>query len=182
MSKVGKKPIHIPAWVEVTLHNGIVTVKWPKGTLTKPMYPGVTMTQEWENLQLSAEGYEMRKFWWLMRALIQNMVTGVAQWYSKKMLVLWVWYTAKAHGSNGIEFTLGLSHKVYHTLPDGIKVNFEKDNKNNDIMTFESIDKELLGEACARVRLIKAPEPYKWAGIRFTDEFIKLKPGKAAAK
>lgn len=182
MSKVWKKPIAIPAWVQVEIQNSEITVKWPKGTLHRSIYPGVSASVEWSELVITAEWYEMRKFWGLMRALIQNMVTGVSEWYSRKMLVFWVGYTAKPFGSNGIEFTLWLSHKVQHHIPSGVSLSFEKDPKNNDIICFQSIDKELLGETCARVRAIKPPEPYKWAGIRYTDETIKLKPGKAASK
>lgn len=182
MSKVGKKPITIPTWVTVTLDQDLVKATGPKGSLELKMYPGVKIKQVDSTLELSAEGYEMRKFWGLMRALVQNMIVGVSEGYSKKMLVFGVGYTAKAHWSNGIEFTLGLSHKVFHQIPAGVKIAFEKDAKNNDIITFESIDKELIGETCARVRAIKPPEPYKGAGIRFLDETIKLKPGKAASK
>lgn len=182
MSKVGKKPIDIPAGVEITLNGSNIVIKGPKGALSREIYPGVKVAQEGTTLQLSADGYEMRKFRGLMRALIQNMITGVSTGYTKKMLVFGVGYTAKAQGSNGIEFTLWLSHKVQHQIAEGVKIGFEKDPKNNDIITFEAIDKELLGETCARVRAIKPPEPYKGAGIRFTDEVIKLKPGKAASK
>ncbi len=182
MSKVGKKPIILPAWVTLSLQDDTITVTGPKGTLKRVLYPWVSLKQEWDSIVLGAEWYEMRKFRWLMRSLVQNMITGVSAWYAKKMLVFWVWYTAKTYWSNGIEFTLGLSHKVHHEVPAWIKVTFEKDPKGNDLILFESHDKELLGEACARVRSIKPPEPYKWAGIRFTDETIKLKPGKAAAK
>lgn len=182
MSKVWKKPILLPAWVDVILENWSITVKGTKWTLKRNIYPGVQAKVEWNELILSAEGYEMRKFRWLMRALIQNMVIGVSEWYIKKMLVFWVGYTAKALWSHGIEFTLGLSHKVQHTIADEVALSFEKDNKNNDIIVLSSIDKELLWETCAKIRAIKPPEPYKWAGIRFTNEVIKLKPGKAASK
>lgn len=182
MSKVWKKPIELPSGVEVSIQDDHIVVKWPKGTLERAIYPGVNIQQEWSQLLITAEWYEMRKFWGLMRALIQNMVTGVSTGYGKKMLVFGVWYTAKPRWSDWIEFTLGLSHKVQHKIAPGIKLSFEKDSKNNDIIWFESIDKELLGETCARVRAIRPPEPYKWAGIRFVDEYIKLKPGKAASK
>lgn len=182
MSKVGKKPIILPAWVTLSLQDENITVTGPKGTLKRALYPWVSLRQEWESIILTAEWYEMRKFWWLMRSLVQNMIIWVDTWYTKKMLVFGVGYTAKPHGVNGIEFTLGLSHKVHHQIPSWITLSFEKDQKGNDILLFQSYDKELLGEACARVRAIKPPEPYKWAGIRFTDEVIKLKPGKAAAK
>ncbi|MFA7285071.1 MAG: 50S ribosomal protein L6 [Candidatus Absconditabacterales bacterium] len=182
MSKVGKKPIEIPSGVEVSMQGDVITVKGPKGSLHRTVYPGVTVEIEGNSIQVSAEGYEMRKFWGLMRALIANMVIGVHTGYSKKMLVFGVGYTAKSHGSDGIEFTLGLSHKVQHKVPHGVTLAFEKDTKNNDIIGFTSIDKELLGETCARIRAIKPPEPYKGAGIRFLDEVIKLKPGKAASK
>lgn len=182
MSKVWKKPIILPAGVQVEIHNGEITVKGPKWSLHRSIYPGVSAKVEWNELLISAEWYEMRKFRWLMRALIQNMVTWVSEGYTRKMLVFWVWYTAKSFWSSWIEFTLWLSHKVQHQIPSWVSISFEKDSKNNDIICFQSIDKELLGETCARVRAIKPPEPYKWAGIRYTDEVIKLKPGKAASK
>lgn len=182
MSKVWKKPIFLPVWVEVQILNNEITVKGPKWSLHRSIYSWVSARVEWSELIISAEWYEMRKFRGLMRALIQNMVTWVSEWYSRKMLVFGVWYTAKPSWSNWIEFTLWLSHKVQHQIPTWVSLSFEKDPKNNDIICFQSIDKELLGETCARVRAIKPPEPYKWAGIRFTDEVIKLKPGKAASK
>ena len=143
MSKVGKKPIMIPEGVTISIDKDTVKASGPKGNLELTMYPGVTIKQVESTLELSADGYEMRKFWGLMRALVQNMIVGVSEGYAKKMLVFGVGYTAKPHGSNGIEFTLGLSHKVYHQIPVEVKLAFEKDSKNNDILSFESINKEL---------------------------------------
>lgn len=182
MSKVWRKPIEIPAGVEITIQGDHIAVKGPKGTLQRDIYPGVVFTQKDNILEVSAKGYEMRKFWWLMRALVQNMITGVHTGFTNKMLVTGVGYTAKASGSNGIEFTLGLSHKVQFAVPEGVKIGFEKDPKNNDIIVLESIDKEQLGQVCSKIKAVRPPEPYKGAGIRFANEKIKLKPGKTASK
>lgn len=180
MSKVWKKPIQIPAWVNVTVDNNIVKVTWPKGTLEQ-FIQYVDLKQEDETLTISSTDMEKTNYRWLYRALIQNMVVWVSAWFEKKLLVYGVWYNVKESWKT-LEFSLWLSHKKKFQIPEGIAHKLEKDPKNNDIIVLSSHDKQFLWQICDQIKALKKVEPYKGTGIRFVDEYIKLKPGKAAAK
>lgn len=181
MSKIGKKEILIPAWVQVTLSGNVVHVKWPKGQLSLHLIEGVTVEISAERIIVKVNSDEIKNLWWLTRTLIANMVQGVSQGYQKKLLILWVGYWAKVQG-NIVQLNLGFSHPVKIELPPVVKVVAEKDTKGNDILVFDSIDKQMLWQVVAKIRSIKSPEPYKWKGIRYIDEVIKLKAGKTAKK
>lgn len=180
MSKVWKKPIQLPAWVTVTVEDNIVKVTWPKGTLTQPIQY-VDVKQDNEVLTVSSTDLDKTNYWGLYRALIQNMITWVSTWFEKKLLVYGVWYNVKEAWKT-LEFSLGLSHKKKFTIPEGITHKLEKDPKNNDIIVLSSHDKQFLWQVCDEIKALKKLEPYKGTGIRFVDQYIKLKPGKAAAK
>ena len=181
MSKIGKKPIALPNGVTVTVDNSVVSVKGSKGTLSYKMLQGVTATVEENTVTVAIDTDEKKNLWGLTRTLIQNMVTGVSEWYTIKLHVLWVGFTAKTAGQKLI-LALGFSHPVEYQLPQGIAAALEKDVKGNDIITLTWIDKQLIGETAAQIRKLKKPEPYKGKGIRYIDETIKLKAGKAAKK
>ena len=182
MSKIGKQPITIPTGVTCTIQNNLVTVVWPKGILSyQYLHQSVACAQEESQIIISLVDPEHKNIRGLTRTLVANMVVGVTTAYIKKLQVLWVWYGVKVSWS-ALELSIGLSHKVHYTLPSAVSVVIEKDAKWNDNMTFTSIDKQLLGQTVATIRSLKAPEPYKGKGIRYADEFIKLKAGKAAAK
>lgn len=181
MSKIGKKPISLPSGVTVTIENSVVSVKGSKGNLSYKMLQWVTATVEENTVVVAIDSDEKKNLWGLTRTLIQNMVTGVSDWYTIKLHVLWVGFTAKVAGQK-LVLALWFSHPVDFQLPQGIASVVEKDPKGNDIITLTWIDKQLIGETAAKIRKLKAPEPYKWKGIRYIDEVVKLKAGKAAKK
>lgn len=181
MSKIGKKPIAIPAGVTVTVDKSLVSVKWPKWSLSYSFLDGVNVVVEGSEVIVTINSDDKKNLWGLTRTLIQNMVTGTSEGYAKKLLVLWVGFTAKVAGSN-LALALGFSHPIQFPIPQGITIVIEKDPKGNDIINLTWIDKQLLGETAAKIRKLKEPEPYKGKGIRYSDEVIKLKAGKAAKK
>lgn len=181
MSKIGKKPIALPSGVTVTIDNSVVTVKGPKGSLSYTLLAGVNASVVDNTVVTSVDSEDKWNLWGLTRTLIQNMAIGVSEWYTKKLHVLWVWFTAKTAGQK-LALSLGFSHPVEYPLPTGIAASVEKDAKGNDIITLTWIDKQLVGETAAKIRKLKEPEPYKGKGIRYIDETIKLKAGKAAKK
>lgn len=181
MSKVGKKPIAVPAWVEVVISDDMVRVKGPQWELSEKLLPGVIVTLAEGQLTVAVDNEEKWNLWGLYRTLIANMVTGVTEWYEKKLHILWVWYGAQVQWDK-VVLSLGYSHKINFALPTQIKASTEQDSKWNTILTLKSFDKQLLGQTAAKVRAHRPPEPYKGKGVRYFDEEVKLKPGKAAAK
>lgn len=181
MSKIGKKSIEIPSGVEVTLNGKTVTVKGSKGTLSYTLLEGVNAEVANNEVVVSIDSDDKKNLWGLSRTLIANMVEGVSKGYEKKLQILGVGYTAKMQGTN-IQLALGFSHPVLFTVHNDVKASIDKDPKGNDIITLTSFNKELIGETAAKIRALKAPEPYKGKGIRYIDEVIKLKAGKAAKK
>jgi len=181
MSKIWKKPIHIPSWVEINIANWVVSVKWPKWNLSQKIVNGVNVKTENENIVVSIDSQEDKNLRWLTRTLINNMVEWVTHWFEKKLLVMWVGYGAKLEGQNLI-LSLGFSHKVKFQVPSSIQIKVEQDPKWNSILTLNGIDKQYLWEIASNIKALKKPEPYKWKWIRYFDQFIKLKPGKAAKK
>jgi len=181
MSKIGKLPITIPEGVEVTITNNLVKVKWPKGELEYQGLDCVKIKQEESTVVVTIDNDDNKKFRGLTRTLIANMVEWVTKWYEKKLHIIWVGYWAKIQG-NKIDLALWLSHKVIFELPELVSAKVEQDPKWNTILTFTSIDKQLIGEVAAKIRDLRKPEPYKGKGIRYFGEEIKLKAGKAAKK
>lgn len=181
MSKVGRKLITVPAGVEVTITESHVGVKGPKGSLEWTMPAGVIATQDAGMIEVKVESDELKNLRGLSRTLINNMIVGVSEGYVKKLLVIWVGYGAQVSG-NKVVFSLGYAHKVNFPIPAGLTVKTEQDAKGNTIIIIEGINKELVGEVAAKMRLLRKPEPYKGKGIRYFDEFVKIKPGKSAKK
>jgi len=180
MSRIGKKPIQIPAKVQITVDNETLTVNGPKGTLTRTLNPAVKINIEDGILHVSPDNPEDRKVVALQgmyRALIQNMVIGVTSGYEKILLLSGIGYRAELNG-NTVILNVGFSNPVNFQLPDGISAKIDK----NTQITLASIDKENLGETAANIRRIRPPEPYKGKGIMYSDETIIKKAGKAAAK
>lgn len=181
MSKVGKKVIVLPAGVEATLQGQLLSVKGPKGTLSYTLLDGVQVTIENNELTVFVADEEKRNLRGLTRTLVANMVEGVAHGYEKKLMITGVGYGAKMEGKK-IVLALGFSHKVTFEIPQSITTTVEVDVKGNTIVTMTGIDKQYLGEVAAKFKALKKPEPYKGKGIRYFDEYIKLKPGKATKK
>jgi large subunit ribosomal protein L6 len=179
MSRIGRKPIELPKGVDVKVEGHGVTVKGPKGELTRTFDPRMSVSRDEGQLVIKrqTDAREERALHGLTRALLANMVTGVSSGFSKvlEISVESVGYRAEMAGKN-LMLYLGYSHPVEYPPPDGI--NFATDPKARTI-TVNGIDKELVGEIAARVRKLRPPEPYKGKGIRYHGEVVKLKPGKA---
>lgn len=179
MSKIGKQPIVLPAGVTVEISGKTVTVVGPKGTISRTFSDKV-MLEEKEGSILVSVGNEKTKetmaLWGTTRALIANMVTGVTYGWTKQLELVGTGFRAEVAGST-LTLTLGFSHPVKMEAPEGISFKVEK-----SIVTVEGIDKDLVGRIAASIRRIKPPEPYKGKGVKYVDEIIRRKPGKAAAK
>ncbi len=179
MSRIGKQLITVPAGVEVTIANGILTAKGPKGTLTLAIHPKVSATITDNTVQVSVgdpEEKAQRSLWGLFNRLIANTIAGVATGFSKQLEVNGVGYKAVAAGKV-LNLSLGYSHPIDYQLPAGIEATVEK-----NIITISGADKQLVGQVAAEIRRYRKPEPYKGKGIKYTTETIRRKAGKTAAK
>lgn len=165
----------------MTLTGSHVAVKGAKGNLERTVPAGVLLKKEENEITVSIENDSFKNLRGLSRTLINNMIIGVSQGYEKKLLIIGVGYGAQASGKDVI-FSLGYAHKVNFPIPEGIEVKTEQDIKGNTVITINGYDKALVGEVAAKMRQLKKPEPYKGKGIRYSDEFIKLKAGKSAKK
>lgn len=186
MSRIGKLPIHIPAGVTVTLNNGVVNVKGPKGELSQKVDSSILVKVE-DNLivfeidENSPVNYKQKQaFHGLYRALVNNMVVGVSEGYKKVLELVGVGFRVSNQG-NLIEFALGYTHPIFIQLPKEVKVETKSERNQNPVIILESCDKELLGLICAKIRSFRMPEPYKGKGILFQGEVIRRKSGKTAA-
>jgi len=178
MSRIGKQPIPLPAGVKVEIKGTHIKVTGSKGSLNRDIRPEISITQEGDQLICTPQGTSKRvmAFWGMTRSLINNMVIGVEKGFEKKLLVEGVGYRAKASG-NTLTLSVGFSNPVDFSLPEGISIDVDKDNT----ITLNGIDKELVGMTAAQIRQIRKPEPYKGKGIRYIDEHIVRKVGKAGA-
>lgn len=177
MSRIGKKPISIPKGVEVKLDKDFLFIKGPKGELSLKRHPCVQINVEDNTIKVSVENpdiKENRALWGLYGSLIKNMIYGVTMGFIKKLEINGVGYKAQVSGEKLI-LNVGFSHPVEFEVPEGITVAVDK-----NIISVSGIDKQLVGEIAARIRAIKPPEPYKGKGIKYVDEVIRRKAGKAA--
>ncbi len=176
MSRIGKVPITIPAGVEVTVANDLITVKGPKGELSQPVLSHVTLSQEEGTLTINRKSDEKiaRAQHGLVRSLVQNMVTGVTEGFQKQLEINGVGFKVKLSG-NTLKMALGFSHEVEFTAPETIELSVD-----GNIITVKGSDKQTVGQTAAEIRALKKPEPYKGKGIKYVDEFIVRKAGKAA--
>ncbi len=181
MSRIGKAPIEIPAGVTVTVKDGVVTVKGPKGELSQKINSDLEVKIEDNHVVLTrpSDDREHRAQHGLYRALIHNMVVGVSTGYRKEMELVGVGYRAAATGQV-LELSLGFSHAIYIKLPPEVKVEAKSERNKNPLIILESDDKQLLGQVCAKIRSLRKPEPYKGKGIKFVGEVIRRKSGKSA--
>ncbi|HPW89544.1 LSU ribosomal protein L6P [Kaistella chaponensis] len=181
MSRIGKSIIEIPANVTVTESNGLVTVKGPKGELTQQLEEGITLKQEDGILTLDrpSESKQHKALHGLYRALINNMVLGTSEGWTKKLELVGVGYRASNQG-NKLELALGFSHGIVLDLPKEIVVETLSEKGKNPIITLTSFDKQLLGMVSAKIRSFRKPEPYKGKGVRFVGEIVRRKAGKSA--
>ena len=178
MSRIGKLPITVPSGVDVAIDGRTVTVKGPKGTLTHTIVEPISVERADDGtLQLKRPDDERRSkaMHGLSRSLVQNLVTGVTAGYEKKLEIVGVGYRVALRGSN-LEFALGFSHPVVVEPPAGITFAVETPTR----FSVSGIDKQLVGETAANIRKIRKPEPYKGKGIRYENEYVRKKAGKAA--
>ena len=176
MSRIGKMPIAIPDGVVVEVLDGVVVVKGPKGELKQELRPEVVVKVKDGIVTVSAtaETKKVKAFWGMTRALIANMIEGVTKGYEKKLELVGVGYRVSKSGE-GISLSLGFSHPVEYTPPQGVTLEVV-DNKN---ITITGIGKQEVGLAAAKIRSFRKPEPYKGKGIKYLDEVVRRKPGKA---
>ena len=181
MSRIGKAPIVIPAGVTVKVEDNKVTVKGPKGELTQVVNPDLNVKVEDGHIYITrpTDDREHRAQHGLFRALLHNMVEGVAHGYKKEMELVGVGYRAAATGQV-LDVSLCFSHAIYIKLPAEIKVEAKSERNKNPLIILESADKQLLGQVCAKIRSLRKPEPYKGKGIKFVGEVIRRKSGKSA--
>jgi large subunit ribosomal protein L6 len=186
-SRVGRKPIEIPPQVKVEIKDdGVVRVEGPKGTLEKKMPPLVRIVKEGNLLKVEMDVprkkllNKAKAFQGLARALLNNMIVGTTEGFTRVLDIVGLGYKAELKGNNEIVFSLGYSHPVIFKLPQGISAKVEKGTGEVQVRVILSgIDKELLGQVAANIRRLRPPEPYKGKGIRYADEVILRKAGKS---
>ena len=178
MSRVGKQPIPIPSGVTVNLGEGQVQVKGPKGELTGPIPAGITAKVEDDSLVFERpdDSKPARANHGLARALANNMIVGVSDGFTKRLEIEGVGYRADVKGKV-LNLLLGFSHPVEMPIPEGLKVSVDQNTK----VAIEGADKGVVGQFAADVRALRPPEPYKGKGVRYEDEHIRRKGGKAVA-
>jgi large subunit ribosomal protein L6 len=181
MSRIGKRPIPLPKGVEIKVGTGEITVKGPKGTLTKPIHPEMIVEQTADTLEIKrpSDSKEHRSLHGLTRTLIANMVEGVTNGYARTLEVYGVGYRTALNGKN-LALTVGFSHGIELAPPPGIE--FEAGTEQQSRTPFlivKGIDKQLVGQIAAQIRRLRKPEPYKGKGIRYRGEQIRRKAGKA---
>lgn len=179
MSRLGKKAIGIPKGVEVSVEGLNVSVKGPKGELSQNISDDIKVAVEEDMVQVSAltEGRQTRANHGLYRSLINNMVTGVSKGYVKELLLEGVGYRV-ASAKNKLTLSLGFCHPIEYWVHPSVNVELDGNTK----IKLECHDKQLVGQVAAEIRSLRKPEPYKGKGIRYSDEVIRKKVGKAAAK
>lgn len=173
MSRVAKNPVALPKGVEVTVNGRDLTVKGGKGSLALTLSEGVQVNQEDNQLQVAYDDDKVKAIAGTTRALLNNMVVGVSQGWERRLILNGVGYRAKADGKS-VNLTVGLSHAVDFALPEGVSA----ETPSQTEVVLKGIDKQAVGEAAAKIRAVRPPEPYKGKGIRFADENIRRKEAK----
>ena len=184
MSRIGRLPVAIPAGVTVEVaENNVVTVKGPKGTLTKELPVEMEIKVEGEEVIVTRPNdlKKMKSLHGLTRTLINNMVVGCSEGYKKELELVGVGYRVSNTGQL-LDLSLGYTHNIYLQLPKEVKVETKSERNKNPLIILESADKQLLGQICAKIRSFRMPEPYKGKGIKFVGEEIRRKSGKSAGK
>ena len=176
MSRIGKAPITVPSGVTVTIDGQSIAVKGPKGELSRTVSELISVRQDGDTLvvERSGDDRDARAQHGLVRSLVQNMVTGVTDGFQKDLEIVGVGYRAQAKGQ-GLELSLGFSHPVVVDAPDGITFNVPQPTR----IEVHGIDKQLVGQVAANIREWRKPEPYKGKGVRYADEHVRRKAGKA---
>lgn len=180
MSKIGKKPIIVPAGVTVTVANGEVKVKGAKGELHYSLPTGVEVVVSGTSVSVKRKGNDPqeRRLHGLVRAFVQNMVIGASKGFEKRLEMIGVGYRAQATGKK-ITLNLGFSHPVDYHAPEGVSIQMDQENKN--LIIISGANRQKVGQVASDLRALRPPEPYKGKGIRYVDEHVVRKAGKAAA-
>ncbi len=179
MSRIGKHPVPVPAGVTVTVNGSTVTVKGPKGELTRTFHPDIAVAVQGAEVVVSRPSDEAqhKALHGLSRTLVANMVEGVTKGFTKVLEIQGVGYKAETK-PYGVNLVVGYSHQVPFHAPAGVKISVE----NNTVVRIEGADKEKVGQVAAEIRLVRPPEPYKGKGIRYQGEQVRRKAGKTGAK
>lgn len=180
MSRIGVKPVAIPDGVTATPRRGSVEIKGPKGSLKVIVPEGIKAALQDGAIVVSRQSEEKRikSFHGLTRSLINNSVVGVSEGFKKVLRITGTGYKADLVGKTGLRLSLGYSHPVDFTLPQGVEATVEE---RGTLLSIYGIDKQVVGETAARIRKIRPPDSYKGKGVRYEDEKLRLKPGKAGA-
>jgi len=175
MSRIGKRPVPVPAGVTANIEGKILTVKGAKGTLTLDLADEVTydINDGGISVQPANDTKRARSFWGMQRTLVQNLITGVTEGYTKQLQITGVGYRANVQGKN-LKLQLGYSHDVDFAIPEGITIA----TPDNTTVNISGIDKQKVGQVAAEIRRWRKPEPYKGKGIKYAGEFIFRKEGK----
>ncbi len=184
MSRIGKNPVTITDGVKVTVSpENVITVKGPKGELMQPVDRDIKVEVKDDKVEFvrPTDQIRHRAMHGLYRSLINNMVKGVTEGYSKKLELVGVGFKAASQG-NVLDLALGYSHNIIFEIPKELSVKTSQEKGQNPMITLESIDKQLLGQVAAKIRSLRKPEPYKGKGVKFAGEVLRRKAGKAAGK
>jgi len=184
MSRIGKKPVTLPKGVTLTVNNeNIVTVKGPKGELKQDVDRDIKIEVKGETVEFirPTEQIRHRAMHGLYRALVANLVKGVTEGYKKELELVGVGFKAANQG-NILDLSLGYSHNIIFEIPKELKVATATEKGQNPKISLEGIDKQLLGQVAAKLRSLRKPEPYKGKGVKYSDEVLRRKAGKAAGK
>ena len=182
MSRIGNAPIAIPTGVSWTTDHGIVTVKGPKGELKQKINPDISVKEEKGQLVLERPTDQIRHkaMHGLYRSLINNMVIGVTNGYTKELELVGVGYRCTSQG-NLLELSIGYSHSIFFYIPDELILETKMEKGKNPTIILSGIDKQLVGQIAAKIRQLRKPEPYKGKGIKYAGEVLRRKAGKTAA-
>jgi large subunit ribosomal protein L6 len=175
MSRIGKRPVAIPSGVSAEIADGVLTVKGPKGALALSLRDEIAYKVEDGSISVlpANDSKQARAFWGMQRTLVDNLVTGVTQGYTKTLEITGVGYRANAQGKN-LKLQLGYSHDVDFAVPEGIEIK----TPDNTTIEISGIDKQKVGQVAAEIRRWRKPEPYKGKGIKYRGEYIFRKEGK----
>lgn len=183
MSRVGKKPINLPKGVTVKVANQVISVKGPKGELKETLDRDMEIVLKDDAIEINrpTDQIRHRAMHGLYRSLVANMVKGVTDGYQKNLELVGVGYKAANQG-NLLDLALGFSHNIIFEVPSELKVTTLTEKGQNPKIMLEGIDKQLIGQVAAKIRSLRKPEPYKGKGVRYANEIVRRKAGKAAGK
>lgn len=184
MARIGNNPVPFGDDVTVSVDDeNVVTVEGPQGTLTEQIDPEMTIEVNEDHVVVRrpTDQKRHRSLHGLSRSLLQNMVEGVTEGYQKELKIIGVGYRAQM-SDGALELALGYSHPIFFLPPSDVTVSVDSQRGQDDIITVEGVDKELVGQVAAKIRSLRPPEPYKGKGVRYVDEHVPLKAGKTAAR